>query len=43
VAALTVGRSEDLEHASRLMAAHTDLGERGAGALADEGTDLGTL
>jgi 3-phenylpropionate/trans-cinnamate dioxygenase ferredoxin reductase subunit len=41
-AALTVGRSEDLEHASRLLAAGTDLGPR-ADALADEGTDLAGL
>jgi 3-phenylpropionate/trans-cinnamate dioxygenase ferredoxin reductase subunit len=39
-AALTVGRSGDLEHASRLLAAGTDLGAR-ADALADEGEDLG--
>jgi 3-phenylpropionate/trans-cinnamate dioxygenase ferredoxin reductase subunit len=40
--ALTVGRPEDLDHAGRRLAAGTDLGAR-ADALADEGTDLGTL
>jgi 3-phenylpropionate/trans-cinnamate dioxygenase ferredoxin reductase subunit len=39
-AALTVGRSDDLEHAKRLMTAKTDLGER-ADALAE--ADLGEL
>jgi 3-phenylpropionate/trans-cinnamate dioxygenase ferredoxin reductase subunit len=38
--ALTVGRSDDLEHARRLMTEHTDLSGR-ADALADAGSDLG--
>jgi 3-phenylpropionate/trans-cinnamate dioxygenase ferredoxin reductase subunit len=42
VAALTVGRSDDLEHAKRLLTAKTELGER-ADALADENADLATL
>jgi 3-phenylpropionate/trans-cinnamate dioxygenase ferredoxin reductase subunit len=41
-AALTVGRSDDIEHATRLIAGREDLGER-ADALADEGTDLAAL
>jgi 3-phenylpropionate/trans-cinnamate dioxygenase ferredoxin reductase component len=41
-AALTVGRSDDLEHAKRLIAAGEHLGDR-ADALADAGTDLGGL
>jgi 3-phenylpropionate/trans-cinnamate dioxygenase ferredoxin reductase component len=41
-AALTVGRSDDLEHAQRLMVGRAELGER-ADALADAGTDLATL
>ena len=41
-AALTVGRSDDLEAATRLIAGRTDLGER-ADALADAGTDLAAL
>jgi len=40
--ALSVGRSEDLDHARRLLAAATDLGER-AGALADLSSDLAEL
>jgi 3-phenylpropionate/trans-cinnamate dioxygenase ferredoxin reductase component len=40
--ALSVGRSEDLEHARRLLAAGTDLGER-ADALGDLSSDLATL
>jgi len=42
VAGLTVGRSDDLEHAKRLLVAKTDLGER-ADALADEDADLAAL
>jgi 3-phenylpropionate/trans-cinnamate dioxygenase ferredoxin reductase component len=42
VAALTVGRSDDLEHAQRLIAGRVELGER-AEALADAGTDLAEL
>jgi 3-phenylpropionate/trans-cinnamate dioxygenase ferredoxin reductase subunit len=38
-AALTVGRSDDLEHAKRLIAAGEPLGDR-ADALADAGADL---
>jgi 3-phenylpropionate/trans-cinnamate dioxygenase ferredoxin reductase component len=40
--ALSVGRSDDLEHARRLIAAGTDLGDR-AGALGDLGSDLAAL
>ena len=40
-AALTVGRSEDLEHARRLIAARQPLA--GAATLADEGVELGAL
>jgi 3-phenylpropionate/trans-cinnamate dioxygenase ferredoxin reductase component len=40
--ALSVGRSEDLEHARRLIATGTDLGGR-ADALADLGSDLAAL
>ncbi len=40
--ALSVGRSDDLEHARRLIAAGTDLGDR-ADALADLGSDLAAL
>ena len=39
-AALTVGRSDDLDHAQRFMRSGEPLD---AGALADEGTDLGSL
>jgi 3-phenylpropionate/trans-cinnamate dioxygenase ferredoxin reductase subunit len=41
-AALSVGRSDDLEQARRLIAAGTDLGAR-ADALADLSTELATL
>lgn len=40
--ALSVGRSEDLAHARRLIAARADLGER-ADALGDLGSDLAAL
>jgi 3-phenylpropionate/trans-cinnamate dioxygenase ferredoxin reductase subunit len=40
--ALAVGRSDDIEHASRLIAGREPLGER-ADALADEGTELAAL
>jgi 3-phenylpropionate/trans-cinnamate dioxygenase ferredoxin reductase component len=40
--ALSVGRSEDLQHARRFIAEHTDLGDR-ADALGDLSTDLETL
>jgi 3-phenylpropionate/trans-cinnamate dioxygenase ferredoxin reductase subunit len=40
--ALSVGRSDDLEHARRLIAAGTELGE-GAERLADPSSDLGAL
>jgi 3-phenylpropionate/trans-cinnamate dioxygenase ferredoxin reductase component len=40
--ALSVGRSDDLEHARRLIAAGTDLGDRAA-ALGDLSTDLASL
>jgi 3-phenylpropionate/trans-cinnamate dioxygenase ferredoxin reductase subunit len=39
-AALTVGRSDDLEHARRLIAEHTPVD---ATALADAGTDLASV
>jgi 3-phenylpropionate/trans-cinnamate dioxygenase ferredoxin reductase subunit len=42
VAALTVGRSDDLEHAKRLITAGEPLGDR-ADALADAGSDLEAL
>jgi 3-phenylpropionate/trans-cinnamate dioxygenase ferredoxin reductase subunit len=41
-AALSVGRSDDLEHARRLLTAHTDVSGREA-QLADLGFDLGEL
>ncbi|MEO8688477.1 MAG: FAD-dependent oxidoreductase [Solirubrobacteraceae bacterium] len=41
-AALTVGRSDDLEHAKRLIAGGEHLGDR-VEALADVGTDLGAV
>jgi 3-phenylpropionate/trans-cinnamate dioxygenase ferredoxin reductase subunit len=40
--ALSVGRSEDLQHARRLIADHTEIGDR-AQALGDLSTDLETL
>ena len=40
--ALSVGRSDDLEHARRLLAAGTDLAER-ADALGDLSSDLAEL
>jgi 3-phenylpropionate/trans-cinnamate dioxygenase ferredoxin reductase subunit len=40
--ALSVGRSDDLEHARRLIARRTELGER-ADALGDLGSDLSAL
>ena len=40
--ALSVGRSEDLQHARRFIAEHTELGDR-ADALGDLSTDLETL
>ena len=39
-AALTVGRSDDLEHARRFITEHTQVDPA---ALADEGTDLASL
>jgi 3-phenylpropionate/trans-cinnamate dioxygenase ferredoxin reductase subunit len=39
-AALTVGRSDDLEHAQRFITERTEVEPA---ALADEGTDLGSL
>jgi 3-phenylpropionate/trans-cinnamate dioxygenase ferredoxin reductase subunit len=41
-AALSVGRSDDLEHARRWITSHTQLGER-ADALADLSTDLASV
>jgi 3-phenylpropionate/trans-cinnamate dioxygenase ferredoxin reductase subunit len=40
--ALTVGRSDDLQHARRFIAEHTEIGDR-AEALGDLSTDLETL
>jgi 3-phenylpropionate/trans-cinnamate dioxygenase ferredoxin reductase component len=40
--ALSVGRSEDLQHARRFIAEHTEIGDR-ADALGDLSTDLETL
>ena len=40
VAALTVGRSDDLDHARRLLAAGTQLGEQDRRTLGDTGGDL---
>jgi len=37
-----VGRSDDLDHARRLITSHTNVGER-ADALGDLGTDLGEI
>lgn len=42
-AALTFGRSEDLEHARRLMTSGAVLGERQRAALADSGSDLAAI
>jgi 3-phenylpropionate/trans-cinnamate dioxygenase ferredoxin reductase component len=39
-AALSIGRSDDLEHARRLIASHAEVGDR-ADQLADLSTDLG--
>jgi 3-phenylpropionate/trans-cinnamate dioxygenase ferredoxin reductase subunit len=41
-AALSVGRSDDLEHARRLISSRVEVGER-AGALGDLSTDLAEL
>ena len=41
-AALSVGRSDDLEHARRLITSHAQVGERTA-ELGDPGTDLGEI
>jgi 3-phenylpropionate/trans-cinnamate dioxygenase ferredoxin reductase subunit len=41
-AALSVGRSEDLDHARRFISEHTDLSGREQ-ALADTGVDLGSI
>jgi 3-phenylpropionate/trans-cinnamate dioxygenase ferredoxin reductase component len=40
VAALTVGRSDDLDHARRLMAEHTELDAAARGALGDVDSEL---
>jgi 3-phenylpropionate/trans-cinnamate dioxygenase ferredoxin reductase subunit len=42
-AALTVGRSDDLDHARRLISRGTPLQEQHRAALADEGADLAAL
>jgi 3-phenylpropionate/trans-cinnamate dioxygenase ferredoxin reductase subunit len=41
-AALSVGRSDDLEHARRLITSHADVGSK-ADALGDLGSDLGEI
>jgi 3-phenylpropionate/trans-cinnamate dioxygenase ferredoxin reductase component len=41
-AALSIGRSDDLEHARRMIAGHTELGDR-ASELGDLSGDLGAL
>lgn len=41
--ALSVGRSDDLEHARRLIAGGTELGDAGSDALGDLSSDLGEL
>jgi 3-phenylpropionate/trans-cinnamate dioxygenase ferredoxin reductase subunit len=43
VAALTFGRSEDLDHARRLLAARTELDAAARGALADVEGELGAV
>ncbi len=43
VAALTFGRSEDLDHARRLLAARTELDAAARGALADVESELGAV
>jgi 3-phenylpropionate/trans-cinnamate dioxygenase ferredoxin reductase subunit len=43
VAALTFGRSEDLDHARRLLAARTELDAAARGALADAEGELGAV
>jgi 3-phenylpropionate/trans-cinnamate dioxygenase ferredoxin reductase component len=42
LAALSVGRSDDLQHAERLIRSHAQVGDR-AGTLADTSTDLGSV
>ena len=42
-AALAVGRSDDLDHARRLMASRERLSDDHRAALADEGSDLQTV
>jgi hypothetical protein len=42
-AALTFGRSDDLDHARRLIAGAGALDERQRGALADLDSDLGEI
>jgi len=41
--ALSIGRSDDLEHARRLIAARAPLGDDAIAALGDRDADLGTL
>jgi len=41
--ALSIGRSEDLEHARRLIASREPLGDDGVAALGDPGSDLAAL
>jgi 3-phenylpropionate/trans-cinnamate dioxygenase ferredoxin reductase subunit len=41
-AALSVGRSDDLEHARRLITSHAEIGDR-ADELADLSTDLASV
>jgi hypothetical protein len=42
-AALTVGRSDDLEHARRLISDASSLSDEHRAALADEGSDLAAV
>ena len=42
LAALSVGRSDDLQHAERLITSHAEVGDRAA-ELADESTDLASI
>ncbi len=43
VAALTFGRSDDLDHARRLLTGRTELGAAHRSALADLDSDLGSV
>jgi 3-phenylpropionate/trans-cinnamate dioxygenase ferredoxin reductase subunit len=43
VAALAIGRSDDLQHAARLITERSPLGKDGLAVLADTGAELGTI